>query len=154
MIRDYGKGADSLKVNLVVAAREFQWDERTNDLNIIGVFTEAKPSALPGILPLMSIIMFCEAEVTEFGKKKFIEIELRTADGKLVQAWHDTLVVPEAQRAGERSFPTPIYPLADIPFAKPGNYGFYVAVDGDPKNTLPFYVHPPTETSEPERGET
>ena len=142
-----------MKVNLVVAAREVRADENTNDLDILGVFTEALPEALPGYLPLINLIIFCEAESTEFGQTKLIEISLLYADGELQQRWYDEFVVPSSRRPGERTFATPIFPLRNVPFVKAGNYEFSVAVDRDPKNSLPFYVHEPSETNEPEKGE-
>jgi hypothetical protein len=142
-----------VKVNLVVAAREVRVDESTNDLDILGVITEALPHALPGLLPLMNLILWCEAEATEFGQERLIEIFLVDADRKVRQRWYDTYAVPRARRTGERSFSTPIFSLRNVPFRKPGNYAFNVHVDGDHKNSLPFYVHKPTETDEPEEGE-
>ncbi len=142
-----------MKVNLVIAARGVDADEATNDLNIYGVFTEAVPQALPGYLPLMNLILFCEAEVSEFHQEKVIQIELRYADGELHQAWHDIFEVPGARRPGERSFSAPIYPLRNVPFTKAGNYVFHVLVDNRVENSLPFYVHEPLETSETEEGE-
>ena len=132
-----------MKVNLVVAAREVVADEDSNDLDILGVFTEALPEGLPAYHPLINLILFCEAEVSEFEQEKLIEIELRYADGELQQAWHDIFVVPKARRAGERSFAAPIFPLQYVPFPKAGNYAFNVMVDKRPENSLPFYVHPP-----------
>lgn len=139
-----------MKVNLVVAAREIRADESTNDLDILGVFTEALPQALPGYLPLINLILFCEAETTEFGQTKLIEISLLYADGELQQKWYDEFVVPSPRRPGERAFAAPIFPLRDVPFVKAGNYEFSVAVDRDPKNSLPFYVHEPLDTTKPE----
>lgn len=139
-----------MKVNLVVAAREVRADESTNDLDILGVFTEALPQALPGYLPLINLILFCEAETTEFGQTKLIEISLLYADGELQQKWYDEFVVPSSRRPGERAFAAPIFPLRDVPFVKAGNYEFSVAVDRDPKNSLPFYVHEPLDTTKPE----
>lgn len=141
-----------MKVNLVIAAREVEADEDTNDLNIFGVFTEALTRGLPAYHPLINLILFCEAEVSEFGQEKLVEIELRYADGELQQSWYDSYVVPEARRLGERSFSAPIFPLADVPFVKAGNYAFHILVDKRHENSLPFYVHSPPETSELEEG--
>ncbi len=141
-----------MKVNLVIAARHVDADERTNDINIFGLFTEALPQGLPGYIPLLYLIVFCEAEVSEFDQEKLIEIELRYADGELQQKWYDTFVVPQARRPGERSFASPIFPLRNVPFVKAGNYAFHIVVDKRHENSLPFYVHPP-ETNEPKEGE-
>jgi hypothetical protein len=147
MIRCYTKGVDAVKVNLVVAARDVRLDESTNDLDILGVVSEAVPRALPGFLPALNIILFCEADVTEVGQERLIEISLVYADGELQARWYDTHTIPPPRRPGERSFFAPIFPLPGVPFTKPGNYAFAVNVDGDHKNALPFYVHPP-ETNE------
>lgn len=137
-----------MKVNLVVAARDVKLDESTNDVDILGVITEAMPLALPGYLPLINLIPFCEADVTEVGQERLIEVSLVNADGDLQARWYDTNEVPPPRRPGERSFFVPIFPLRNVPFISAGSYAFSVAVDGDHKNSLPFYVHPPTETSE------
>ena len=142
-----------MKVNLVVAAREVRANEKTNDLDILGVFTEALPQALPGYLPLINLILFCEAETTEFGQKKLIEISLLYSDGELQQRWYDELVVPPSRRPGEHAFAAPIFPLQNVPFLRAGNYEFSVAVDRDPKNSLPFYVHEPAEKNKAEKEE-
>jgi hypothetical protein len=142
-----------VRVNLVVAARDVKADPRTNDLNIFGVFTEALPSALPAYIPLLYLIVFCEAEPPEFEQKKLIEIHLFDADRNLLQRWHDIFEVPPARRPGERSFAAPIFPLRDVPFPKAGNYEFAITVDKRTENSLPFYVHEPPETDETEEGE-
>ena len=142
-----------MKVNLVVASRDVRADESTNDLDILGVITEALPHALPGLLPLLNIIPFCEADATEVGQERLIEVSLVYADGELQQKWYDSYVIPPPRRPGERSFFAPIFPLQNVPFVKAGSYAFAVAVDGDHKNSLPFYVHPPPETNESEKGE-
>jgi hypothetical protein len=143
-----------VKVNLVIAARGVDADEETNDLNIYGVFTEALPTALPAYLPLLYLIVFCEAEVAEFSHKKRMEIHLFDADRNLLQRWHDIFVVPSAQRPGERSFAAPIFPLENVPFPMAGNYEFAITVDKRTEFSLPFYVHEPPETSETQEGET
>lgn len=142
-----------MKVNLVVAAREVKVDESNNDLDILGVITEALPRALPGILPLVNLVIFCEADITEVGHERLMEISLVYADGELQRQWYDSYVVPPPPRPGERAFSAPIFPLRNVPFGKSGNYAFSVSVDGDHKNSLPFYVHEPTETDESEQGE-
>lgn len=149
-MRCYRKGVAAVKVNLVVASRDIKLDEETNDLDILGVITEARPQALPGYLPLVNLIPFCEADATEVGQERLIEVSLVNADGELQIRWYDTYVIPPPRRPGERSFFAPIFPLQNVPFVKAGNYAFSVAVDGDHKNSLPFYVHPPPETSEHE----
>jgi len=141
--RCHTKGVDAVKVNLVVAARDFEHDPSTNDFNIIGVVGEAVPRALPGFLPALNIILFCEADVTEVGKERFIEISLVYADGELQAKWYDTYTIQPPRRPGERAFFAPIFHLPEVPFSKPGNYAFSINVDGDHKNSLPFYVHPP-----------
>ncbi len=140
-----------LKVNLIVAARDVRLDEDTNDLDILGVITEAMPQALPGLLPLVNLIPFCEADATEVGQERLIEVSLVYADGELQQKWYDSYEIPPPRRPGERSFFAPIFPLQNVPFVRAGSYA--VAVDRDHKNSLPFYVHPPPETNEPEEGE-
>ena len=142
-----------MKVNLVVAARDVRLDENTNDLDILGVITEAMPQALPGYLPLVNLIPFCEADATEVGQERLIEVSLVYADGELQQKWYDSYVIPSPRRPGERSFFAPIFLLRNVPFARAGSYAFSVAVDRDHKNSLPFYVHPPPGTSESEEGE-
>lgn len=141
-----------MKVNLVVASRDVRVDESTNDLDILGVITEALPQALPGYLPLVNIILFCEADITEVGQERLIEISLVYADGELQQRWYDSYVIPPPRRPGERSFFAPIFPLRDVPFKESGSYAFAVAVDKDYKNSLPFYVHQPPEENESEKG--
>ena len=142
-----------MRVNLVVESRDVRMDESTNDLDILGVITEAVPQALPGYLPLLNIIPFCEADAIEVGQERLIEVSLVHADGELQQKWYDSYVIPPPRRPDERSFFAPVFPLKDVPFARAGNYAFSVAVDGDHKNSLPFYVHAPFDTNEPQEGE-
>lgn len=137
----------------MVAAREVSLDESTNDVDILGVITEAVPQNLPGYLPLINLIPFCEADVTEVGQEKLIEVSLVNADGELQIRWYDTYVVPSPRCPGERSFFVPVFPLRNVPFVAAGNHAFSVAVNGDHKNSLPFYVHPPAETDEIKQGE-
>jgi hypothetical protein len=153
MIRSYAEGADAVKVNLVIAARDVRANEDTNDLDILGVFTEALPTALPAYLPLLYLIVFWEAETPEFGQEKLIEIHLFDADRNLQQRWHDIFEVPHSRRVGERSFAAPIFPLENVPFPKAGGYEFSITVDKRTENSLPFYVHNPPGTNEAEERE-
>ncbi len=147
------KGVDAVKVNLVVAARGVRANEETNDLDILGVFTEAVPRALPAYLPLLYLIVFCEAETPEFGDEKLIEIHLFDDDRNALQRWHDLFEVPHARRPGERSFAAPIFPLENVPFPTAGSYEFAITVDKRTEHSLPFYVHEPPEINEVEEGE-
>lgn len=143
-----------MKVNLVIAAREVDANEVTNELNIYGVMTEAVPEGFPAYTPLLYLILFCEAETPEFGQKKLIEIHLFDADRNLQQRWHDWFTVPESRRPGERSFAAPIFPLRNVPFVKSGSHEFAITVDKRTENSLPFYVHEPPNPNETEEGIT
>jgi len=143
-----------VKVNLVIAAHGVEANEVTNDLNILGVFTEALPSALPAYIERLYLVLFCEAEAPEFGDEKLIEIHLFDADRNLQQRWYDLFTVPTARRPGKRSFAAPIFPLENVPFPKAGSYEFSITVDKRTENSLPFYVHEPFGTDEAGGGES
>jgi hypothetical protein len=131
-----------VKVKLAIVADDVQMGVG-NKPDIRGVFTEVAPQALPGYLEDKHLILFCEADATEFDEQRLFEVYLLAADGERIARWHDCYTVPKPPRPSGRSFFVLDWLLQAVPFAKAGDYAFSVVVGGDQKTSLPIYVHEP-----------
>lgn len=141
-----------MRVKLAIAADDVKTGKGGKP-DIEGVFTEVPPPALPAYLVDKHLVLFCEADATEFETTKHFEIYLLAADGERLVRWQDYCVVSKPKRPGNRAFFVLDFLLERIPFPEAGDYAFSIVVDGDHKASLPIYVQEPSEANKPEEGE-
>ena len=110
-------------------------------LNIMGVFQVVNALQFPHVHAQMHLVLTLEADPSEVGTEKQIEIKLMTPDGASLFAVGGEMQVPAVNR-----FPgTPIgiqhiLGLQGIRFEKPGDYQFSVLIGGDHKESVRLKV--------------
>jgi hypothetical protein len=139
------KGVEELDAVLAVAA-DYANVSSEGKLNIMGIFQELNPPALPFQLPQMYLVVSWGAGPPEFGSQKNCRIMFMGPDE--IESDHLTLdyqlVVPEPKRPGARAIFHQILGIGGLPIVKTGPHAIYVLVGGETKTTVPLYVNQPT----------
>jgi len=111
-------------------------------LNIMGVFDGIFAASFPVVLPQMQLVLRFEADPTELGATRALEICLRDEDGRQlfsISAEMQTAVPPGSPVVGPLR-QNQVINFQGIRFDKPGSYDVLVLVNGDVKRTIPFKV--------------
>jgi hypothetical protein len=138
------KGVDELDAVLAVAA-DYANVSSEGKLNIMGIFQELNPPALPFQLPQMYLVVSWEAGPAEFGSRKDCRVIIMgpdEAEGDQLSLDYQ-LVVPEPKRPGARAIFHQILGIGGLPIQKSGPHAIYVLVGGETKGTVPLYVNEP-----------
>ncbi|MFA4887974.1 MAG: hypothetical protein WC628_00135 [Candidatus Omnitrophota bacterium] len=106
----------------------------------INVFnlTVPKEVSLAHFPPIkMSFVATLELEVTEMGRLHNLELVLMDMDGhRILPELRSNFQSPVSQNKGYHN----IFLDIIVPFKSPGEYCFYINVDGHELGSLPFYV--------------
>lgn len=108
-------------------------------LNITGIFNAIGTKAFPAVWPQMQVVIILQADATEQGQTKTVDVQLAGPDGQKVLALGGKVAVPK----GEAGYPVEtnhILGLSGVKFEKPGDYVFTVLINGDPKGRAPLMV--------------
>lgn len=108
-------------------------------LNITGIFNAIGAKTFPTVWPQMQVVIILEADATEQGQTKTVEVQLTGPDGQKVLALGGKVAVPK----GEPGYPIEtnhILGLSGVKFEQPGDYRFTVLINGDPKGRAPLRV--------------
>lgn len=119
-----------------------------NKLNIIGVFRDINPPALPFVLPMMFLVVQYEAPPSEINTEKRFEIKLLDSEGGEILKLEQTTIVPHPGRPGTRVTMSAVLGFNGIKFEQPGDYQFAILVNGEEKRTIPLRVNEPPPSGE------
>jgi hypothetical protein len=138
------KGVKELDAKLAVAA-DYANVASDGKLNIMGIFQEVNPPALPFALPQMFLVMTWDAGPAEFGSQKdcrviFMGPDRNEGDSLTLEY---QLVVPESSRPGTRAIFHQILGIGGLPIARVGPHAMHVLVSGETKAEVPLYVNEP-----------
>lgn len=132
-----------MRLRLAVAAdyanRSFE-----GKLNIMGIFHEIAPSALPASLQQGFLVMEWEAGPAELGTQRDQRIAFIGPDGTEKVAVGVQLQVPAHTRPGSPAVFNQIIDIAGTGLERPGEHAFYILVGGDEKGRVSVYVHEPS----------
>jgi hypothetical protein len=128
-----------VEVTVAVIAQDLQAHDN-GTLNILGILTGLRVSAVPYEEPSMTLFLSFSASPAEVGMEKRVEVHLLDADANLMRKSWTTVTVPEPPRPGSRSDFNVGFPLRNVPFVKDGDYGFYIFVGGEEKKVVPFHI--------------
>lgn len=115
-------------------------------LNIMGIFDEINPPALPFVLPLLHLVISYDAGPAEFDMERSARVVLLTADGQALVSLEQPVRIPRPERPGARAQVNQIVALAGITLDRPGDYSFAILIDNDEKAAIPFHVNDPPAT--------
>lgn len=122
------------------ALADFASLTKDNKLNIMGIFNEVAPTALPSVLPQMYVVAVYEASSAESGTEREAAIVLTDADGNEIIRMEQELIVPAAIRPGGRIVMNQVIGLAGLKITHTGDFQFSFLIDNDEKGTLGLYV--------------
>src|SRR5215203_1324734 len=125
MIRFPRERGRSLDAVLAVAA-DYANVSSDGKLNIMGIFQELRPTALPTQVPQMYLVISWDAGPAEFGSHKKVGITYMGPDPEQKVSLDTPIVVPEAARPGERAVFHQILDIKGLPVLGPGPHAIYV----------------------------
>ncbi len=114
-------------------------------VNIMGIFQEVNPPALPFPLPQMFLVISWDAGPAEFGSQRDVRVVFIGPDDAEHLSLEYQLVVPEAVRSGSRAIFHQILGIGGLPISQVGPHAIYVLVGGDEKARVPLHVNEPQE---------
>lgn len=131
-----------MDVQLKVLA-DFASITREGKLNILGIFDQITPPALPFALPIFYVVTSYSAGPAEFDMAKQVSIRLMTQDGEgpLIQLDQE-VVIPRAPRPGMRSVINQVNAIMGFPFHQAGTHDFAILIDGQTAGGIPLHVVP------------
>lgn len=110
-------------------------------LNIMGVFQVVYAAQFPLVYPQMHLILTLEADPSEMGIKKQLEIKLMGPDGAPLLGVGGEMEVPKGSPfPGTAIGLNHILGFQGVRFEKPGDYQFAVLISGDHKQSIPLKV--------------
>jgi uncharacterized protein DUF6941 len=101
-------------------------------LNILGVFHALGASSYPATHPQMFLVVCFEADRSEEGKNKKVEIQLADEDGNRLFAVSAAAIVPTGP-PGQVIRMNQILALNNVRFPKAGDYVFNILIGDDHK---------------------
>lgn len=131
-----------MEVTLAVLA-DYALISQEGKLNILGVFEQINPQAVPFTYPRMFLVVTYEASPAEIGTQKTMRITLLDEDGSEVLAMEGPLAVPPPARPGARSFVNQVLDLQMINFHRAGSHAFHILVNGEDKRTVSLHINEP-----------
>ena len=112
-------------------------------LNIMGIFQEINPPALPFTLPQMYLVLAFTAGPAEFNTERRLRIPLLHSDGQEILAMEADMRVPSSRRPGSRAYIKETIGLAGVTFPRSGDYAFSILIGDDEKASVPIHVNDP-----------
>jgi len=112
-------------------------------LNVLGVWDQINPSALPAQILSPYLVMRFEAQVSEVGQKRALRLVLLDEDGEELMAAEAEMAVGTSPRPGVGPRMNHILRIPVLQLPKAGDYVFDVLVDQDSKASVPFRVNEP-----------
>ncbi len=137
-------GRDGVVDVTVAVLADYANVSQDGKLNIMGIFQELNPPALPFALPQMYLVLSFSAGPAEFNTTRNVRIPLLHSDGQEILRLEAQMHVPSARRPGSRAFMNEAIGLAGIVFPQPGDYAFHVLIGDDEKAAVPLHVNEPT----------
>jgi hypothetical protein len=117
-----------LKVRLAALA-DYSNTSREGKLNILGVFDIIHCLEFPAVHNEMQLVMRFEADVTERGQQKEVEVRLIDDHGEELLRLGGHLSVPTVE-PGEFIISNQVLVFQGITFPRPGDYQFDIYIEG------------------------
>ncbi len=125
-----------MKVTLAVLADAANVT-REGKLNILGIFEVIQVSTFPATHPQMQLVMRFEADISESGKTKKLEIQLMDEDGKRLMNLGGEMTLGQKQ-PGQSMTTSQILTINMMKFEAPGNYEFKILINDELKAEVPL----------------
>jgi len=122
---------------------------REGKLNILGIFDSIQVQQFPVTHPQMQLVMRFEADISEAGKNKKVEVQLMDDDGKKLFVLGGEFAFGPG-RPGEPIGSNHILTINMMKFERPGDYEFKILINDELKAEAPLKVQqwiPPAQQS-------
>lgn len=127
-----------MKVRFAVLA-DYSNISREGKINILGVFDIIHSIEIPAVHKEMQLVMRFEADVSERGQQKEVEVRLINDHGEELLKLGGHLAVPIAE-PGQFLFSNQVLVFRDITFPTPGDYQFDIYIEGKKAAGTPLKV--------------
>lgn len=125
-----------MKVRFVALA-DYSNTTLEGKLNILGVFDIIHSLEFPAIHNEMQLVMRFEADTTERGQQKEVEVRLIDDQGQVLLRLGGNLSVP-TRESGEPIISNQVLVFQGVVFPKPGDYQFDIYIEGIKKGETPL----------------
>ena len=112
---------------------------REGKLNLLGIFDSIQVQQFPVTHPQMQLVMRFEADISEAGKKKKVEVQLMDEDGKKLFVLGGEFAFGPG-RPGEMIGSNHILTINMMKFEHPGDYEFKILINDELKAEVPLKV--------------
>ena len=112
---------------------------REGKLNLLGIFDTIFAHAFPSTHPQMQLVIRLEADATEAGRTRTLEIRFVSEDGRILFRVPGAMTIGTAPLGGSVRLEH-VLTLNNVHVEGPGSYRFDVLVDGEPVTTIPLRV--------------
>jgi len=109
-------------------------------LNIFGIFNRITAASFPAVHPQMLLVIVLQADSSESGQEKSVEVQLVDSDGQKLFLLRGNITVPRG-KSGYPIIINHLFHLAQVKFPKPGDYEFKILINEDPKRSISFLVN-------------
>ena len=133
-----GKGWLKMKITLAILA-DYANITREGKLNILGIFDVIHAQDFPVVHPQMQLVMRFEADISEAGKTKKVEIQLMDEDGKRLFVLDGQFTLGQG-RPGEVMGSNQILTFNMLKFENAGHYEFKILINDELKAEVPLKV--------------
>ena len=121
---------------------------REGKINILGNFNKIFAGQFPTTHVEMQMVLLLEADASEKGSEKQLDIKLLDEDGKnTLRTDTAKFILPTDWAAGQKWTMYVIRPLRMVEFPSPGAYQFAILVNGEKKNDVTCTLEQTVETS-------
>jgi hypothetical protein len=114
-----------------------------NKLNILGIFQEMNPPAVPFVMPQMFLVMSFRASAAEVPATRKITVSLLNDDEDEIFRAEQTVEIAKPIRPGAVAVFNTVLGLQGLAFAKAGDHAFHILIDGDEKEQVELRVNEP-----------
>jgi len=127
-----------VKVRIAVLA-DYVNVSQEGKINILGVFDFIHAAQFPFTLHEMQLVMRFEADITERGSQKELQVLLIDQRGEKVLELHGRMAISDAS-PGDLLLFTHVLTLRNVMFREKGDYQFDIYVDGEFSSHVPLKV--------------
>lgn len=108
-------------------------------INILGVFDFIYTTQFPTNLHEMQLVMRFEADISERGQQKELQVLLFDQEGEKLLELNGRITLRDA-KPGDLLLFNQVVTLRNIPFQREGDYQFDIYIDGTLKSHVPLKV--------------
>ncbi|MCY3865338.1 MAG: hypothetical protein OXG68_07840 [Chloroflexi bacterium] len=119
-----------MRIPMMITADYATVDQSNGKIHVLGIFRNIYADTFPFQHSRMCLALIIEEEISDSDNPHDVTVTLADEDGKEVFSLKGAFEMPES-RGGIAPHCNLLLELNDLPFEKPGEYCFYIAINGD-----------------------